>query len=65
MDAPVWGDHFDDGQGELTGHMLAMTPDGAQAGMRLGAGANQRTPYLDRFERLERLVGAAYRAVLE
>ena len=64
MDDVVWGDKFDDGQGQLAAHLLALSPQGQNAGLRMGAGANQRTVYQEQFERLEQLVGTSYRLVL-
>lgn len=65
MDAVVWGELFDDGQGQKAAHLLALSPEGATAGLRMGGGANQRTVYQDEYESLERRVGTSYRMVLE
>jgi len=60
----AWGDLAEDGHGQLAAHLLALSPQGAQAGLRMGGGANQRTIYQDIYEDLRRQVGQAYRAVL-
>jgi hypothetical protein len=65
MDETVWDDHFDDGQAQKAAHLLALTPEGGEAGLRMGAGANQRTVYQDEFDKLERMVGTSHRMVLE
>ena len=65
MDATVWGDLFDDGQAQKAAHLLALSPYGQQSGLRMGAGANQRTVYQEEFDKLERRVGGSYRAELE
>jgi hypothetical protein len=64
MGAEEWGDLFDDGQEEHTAVLLAMTPEGQEAGLRAGGGANQRPIYQAEWDRLRRLVGGANRAVL-
>lgn len=64
MDSTVWGDLFDDGQGQYAAHLLALSPEGQDAGLRMGGGANQRTVYQQEYEKLARRVGGAYRAVL-
>lgn len=65
MDAEVWGDQFDDGQWQYAAHLLALSPEGQEAGLRMGGGANQRTVYQTEYERLARRVGGAFRAVLD
>ncbi len=65
LDATVAGDAFDDIQGLHAAQLLALGPEGQEAGLRLGTGANQRTPYDAELERLRRLVGTAYRLVLD
>jgi hypothetical protein len=64
VDAPIWGALADDGQAYLAAHLLGMSPFGQQAGMRVGAGANQTTCYWSTYEDLRRRVGTAFRAVL-
>lgn len=64
MDSTVWGDLFGDGQGQYAAHLLALSPEGQEAGLRMGGGANQRTVYQQEYEKLARRVGGAYRAVL-
>lgn len=65
MDAAVWGAKLDLGQKYLAAHKLAMSPFGTQAGLRLGAGANQTSAYWPQYEDLRKRVGGAFRAVLE
>lgn len=64
IDETVWGDLVDRGQRLLAAHMLAMTPFGAQAGLRAGSGANQTSIYWGQYEDLRKRVGTAYRLVL-
>lgn len=65
MDVAVWGDLFDDGHGQRTAHLLALSPQGVEASLRMGAGANQRTVYQDEFEKLELIVGGSFRTELD
>jgi len=65
MDETVWGAKYDDGQGQKAAHLLALSPEAQEAGLRMGSGANQRTVYQAEFERLEQLVGGSYRLVLD
>lgn len=65
IDADVWGDLANDGQGLLAAHKLAMKPSGQQANLRAGAGSNQTSIYWSQYEDLRRRVGTAYRVELE
>jgi len=64
IDAAVWGEKADKGQRLLAAHLLAMGPFGVQAGMRLGAGANQTSCYFPEYDRLAKKRGTAHRPVL-
>ncbi len=64
IDTKVWGDLADQGQRLLAAHKLAMAPEGAPAGLRAGAGANQTSVYWSQYDDLRKRVGTAYRVVL-
>lgn len=65
IDPKVWGALVDDGVAYLAAHLLALSPFGTNAGLRLGGGANQKTVYGDTLEAMQRRVGTAFRTVLE
>lgn len=64
MDLRVWGELAARGQRLLAAHLLAMSPYGAQSGLRAGSGSNQTSIYWSQYDDLRRRVGTAYRVVL-
>lgn len=63
-DPNAYGDLFDDWQGQWAAHLLALSPEGQEAGLRMGGGANQRTVYQAEAERLTRISGGSRRVIL-
>lgn len=64
IDATAYGDSADDGQGRLTAHLLAMSPFGTNAGLRVGKESKGTSVYWSGYEDLRRRVGTAFRLVL-
>ncbi len=65
LDATIWDKLLEDGHGQKTAHLLALSPEGVEVGLRMGGGANQRTVYQDEFEKLELIVGGSFRTELD
>jgi hypothetical protein len=63
IDTTILGDLADDLQAQYAARFLALTPFGAQAGLRLKDPGE--TVYDEEITRLEQRVGIAYRPVLE
>lgn len=63
IDETVWGGKAEFGHGALAAHLIAMSPFGAQAGLRTEDG--KTSVYWSRYEDLQTAVGTAYRPVLE
>jgi hypothetical protein len=59
MDADVWGDLADDGQGYLTAHLMALSPFGNAAKLVKG----DTTTYEGHYRRLLRAVAAGHRSI--
>lgn len=64
IDTTVWGASADDGQGRLTAHLLAMSPFGTNAGLRVGKESKGTSVYWSGYQDLRRRVGTAFRVVL-
>jgi hypothetical protein len=62
IDATVWGTKAEDGHANLTAHLLALEPFGTDARLVAKDGS---TVWGTRHEELAKIVGGAYRVVLE